>query len=442
MTATRRTIVMGAGGRDFHDFNVALRDDPTVTVTAFTAAQIPGIDDRRYPAELAGPRYPQGIPIRPEAELEELVGRDHVDEVVIAYSDLADTQVMHLASRVLAAGADVRFLGPDATMLAAPVPVVSVCATRTGAGKSQVSRWIAHHVQATGRRPALIRHPMPYGDLAAQRVQRFATLADIDAAHCTIEEREEYESPVREGLVIWAGVDYAAIVAGAAAESDVIIWDGGNNDLPFVRPDLALCVVDPLRAGDELGTYPGEVNLRMADVAVVNKVDQATPEQLDVVRRSIAAVAPRAVVVTARSPVTLEPGPDLAGARVLVIDDGPTLTHGGLSFGAGMVAARAAGALPVDPRPTAVGAMAQAFVDFPHLDLALPALGYSDQQLADLAATIRATECDAVVTGTPIDLRHLIPVDRPVRHVTYAFEQVDGPPLADLLRPVLETAPP
>jgi len=434
--------VLGAGGRDFHDFNVVFRDDPTVEVVAFTATQIPGIDDRNYPTRLAGSRYPDGIPIRPEAGLEALVGDLGVDEVVIAYSDLSAAQVLHLASRALAAGADVRLLGPDATMLEAPVPVVAVSAVRTGAGKSQVSRWIARHLRHQGLAVAMIRHPMPYGDLEAQRVQRFATLADIDAARCTVEEREEYESPVRDGLVMWAGVDYAAIVEGAAAESDVIVWDGGNNDMPFVRPDLACCVLDPLRAGDELGSYPGEVNLRMADVVIVNKVDQASAEQLAVVRRSIAAAAPGAVVIEARSPVTLEPGPSLAGARVLVIEDGPTLTHGGLSWGAGTVAARAAGAELVDPRPTAVGAIADAFERFGHLDRAIPALGYSDQQLADLGATIAATDCDAVITGTPIDLRPLVAIDRPVRHATYTFEQAAGPPLQELLAPVVATAQP
>jgi predicted GTPase len=433
-------VVLGAGGRDFHDFNVVFRDDPGVEVVAFTATQIPGIDDRWYPAELAGPRYPDGIPIRPEAELERLVADLAVHDVVIAYSDLSAAQLLDLASRALATGADVRLLGPDATMLVAPVPVVAVSAVRTGAGKSQISRWIAHHLQDRGLRPAMIRHPMPYGDLAAQRVQRFSTLADIDAADCTVEEREEYELPVREGLVMWAGVDYAAIVEGAGADSDVIVWDGGNNDLPFVRPDLACCALDPLRAGDELGSYPGEVNLRMADVVVINKVDQADPSQLQQLHGSIRAVAPDAAVIEARSPVTLEPGPSLSGARVLVVEDGPTLTHGGLAWGAGTVAARQAGAELVDPRPTAVGAIASAFERFGHLDRAVPALGYSDQQLADLAATIAATDCDAVITGTPIDLRSLIGIDRPVRHATYRFEQVSGPPLGDLLAPIVDDA--
>lgn len=441
---TRRVLVLGAGGRDFHVFNMALRDDPAAEVVAFTAAQIPGIDDRRYPAELAGPRYPTGIPIRPEADLEALVDEGRVDEVVIAYSDLSHRQVMHLASRVLAAGADVRMMGPARTELACAVPAVAVSATRTGAGKSQISRWIAGHLRSEGLRPAMIRHPMPYGDLRAQRVQRFASPADLDAADCTVEEREEYELPVRMGLVMWAGVDYPEIVARAAAESDVIVWDGGNNDLPFVTPDLHICVLDPLRAGDELDSYPGEAVLRSADVVVVNKVDRASSEQLQVVRASIATAARDAVVLEAESRVTLEDGPSLQGRAVVVVEDGPTLTHGGLPYGAGTVAALDAGAEIVDPRDVAVGALADAYRRFPHLGKALPALGYSDQQLADLAATIRAAvragSAAAVVTGTPTDLRHLIDVDVPVRHATYEFVQRDGPPLEDLLVPVIEAA--
>lgn len=445
-TATpRRVLVLGAGGRDFHDFNVALRDDPGVEVVAFTATQIPGIDHRRYPAELAGPRYPDGIPIVPEGGLEDLVTDRRVDEVVIAYSDLSHTQVMHLASRALARGADVRLLGPGSTALDVAVPTVAVSATRTGSGKSQVSRWIALHLRDRGLQPSMIRHPMPYGDLLAQRVQRFATLADLDAADCTVEEREEYEEPVRLGLVMWAGVDYEEIVARAAAESDVVVWDGGNNDLPFVRPDLHLCVLDPLRPGDEVGSHPGEAVLRSADVVVINKVDQATPEALLQVRRSIAAAAPDAVVVEAESRVHLEAGPPLRDRPVIVVEDGPTLTHGGLAIGAATVAARDAGAVVVDPRPTAVGALEEAYRTYPHLGTALPALGYSEDQRADLAATIRATAAAtgavAVLTGTPIDLRHVVEVDLPVRHVTYEFVQVAGPPLEELLAPVVDGVP-
>jgi predicted GTPase len=441
----RRVLVLGAGGRDFHDFNVALRDDPGVEVVAFTATQIPGIDDRRFPPELAGDRYPQGIPIRPESELEDLVTDHGVDEVVIAYSDLSHREVMHLASRALSRGADVRFLGPSSTAVDVPVPSVAVTATRTGAGKSQVSRWVALHYRDRGLIPAMVRHPMPYGDLLAQRVQRFARLEDLDAAACTIEEREEYEAPVRAGLVMWAGVDYVEILARAAAESDVVVWDGGNNDLPFVRADLDLCVLDPLRAGDELDSHPGEAVLRSADVVIVNKVDQATPEALQEVRRSVAALAPRATVIDAVSRVTLEDGPPLRGLPVVVVEDGPTLTHGGMPWGAGTVAALGAGAVVADARPHAVGALADAYRAHPHLGAALPALGYSPAQRADLAATIRATArahgAVAVVTGTPIDLRHVLDVDLPVRHASYRFEQVAGPPLTELLDRVVGLGP-
>ncbi len=428
---------MGAGGRDFHDFLVLFRDDPGVEVVAFTAAQIPGIDDRVLPPSLAGARYPRGITIRPEAELDAIV-RDHdVDEVVIAYSDLSHADVMHLASRALAAGADVRLPGPRSTELVSTVPVVAVCAVRTGAGKSQTTRRIGHLLRDAGLRVVVVRHPMPYGDLEAMRVQRFATLADIDAAHPSVEEREEYEEPVRAGLVMYAGVDYEAILRAAEADADVIVWDGGNNDLPFFRPDLLVTVVDPLRSGDELGYHPGEANLRRADVVVVNKVDSAPPGAVDQVLASVAAVNPSATVVRAASPVVLDPGPSLAGAPVLVVEDGPTLTHGGMPFGAGIVAARAAGAVPVDPRPYATGSLAAVFARFPALGPVLPAMGYGDEQLADLAATIRAVPCDAVITGTPIDLTHLVGLAAPVRRARYELVEVGAPTLTDVLAPLI-----
>ena len=340
---------MGAGGRDFHDFAVAFRDDPEVRVVAFTAAQIPGIGGRTYPATLAGPRYPEGIPIVDEADLVELIEREHVDEVVLAYSDLAHVEVMHKASVVLAAGADFRLLGPDATWLRSSKPVIAVCASRTGAGKSQTSRFVCSVLRDAGLRVALVRHPMPYGDLEAMRVQRFATLDDIDAADPTIEEREEYEAPVAMGMVTWAGVDYAAILEGAEREADVIVWDGGNNDFPFFRPDLMITVLDPLRPGDELTYHPGETCLRLADVIVINKVDTASASAVEAVQANARAANPRARIVHTASPVSIDEGPSLAGARVVVVEDGPTLTHGGMAYGAGAVAAEQAGAVPVDP---------------------------------------------------------------------------------------------
>ena len=436
MSAVRNVIVMGAGGRDFHDFALVFRDDPDVRVVAFTAAQIPGIDDRRFPASLAGPSYPDGIPVRPQAELTQLI-RDHeVDEVVLAYSDLSYADVMHLSAEVLAAGADFRLLGPDATMLRSTKPVIAVCASRTGAGKSQTTRRIGRILRDAGLRVALVRHPMPYGDLEAMRVQRFATLDDIEASNPTIEEREEYELPVREGMVMWAGVDYEAILRAAEAEADVIVWDGGNNDLPFFRPDVMVTVVDPLRPGHECAWYPGEVNLRLADIVVVNKVDVAAPADVGTVIANVRRLAPAASIVQAASPVVLSDGVSLAGARVLVVEDGPSVTHGGMPFGAGTVAARAEGALElVDPRPFAVGSIADTFARYPHIGAVLPAMGYGEQQLEDLAATIAATPCDVVVTGTPIDLSGVIHVDRPLRHASYSLHEIGSPDLASLLVP-------
>ena len=433
----QKVVVMGAGGRDFHDFNLVFREDADTRVVAFTAAQIPGIDDRAYPASLAGPLYPDGIPIVPEERLAELIHAEAVDEVVLAYSDLAHEDVMHKASIALAAGADFRLLGPRSTMLLATKPVVSVTAVRTGCGKSQTSRRIGSLLRAAGLRVALVRHPMPYGDLESMRTQRFASLADIDEAHPTIEEREEYEAPVALGMTVYAGVDYGEILALAEAEADVIVWDGGNNDFPFFAPDLSVVVVDPLRAGDELAYHPGEANLRRADVVVVNKIDSAELAQLETVLKDIRLVNVEAHIVLARSPVELRDGPPLEGRRVLVVDDGPTLTHGGMPFGAGTVAAREAGAAElVDPRPCAVGSIAETFARYPDLRV-LPAMGYSDEQLAELERTIDACDCDVVVTGTPIDLARLIRSRHPIRHATYRLEEVGGVPLVDLLEPIV-----
>ncbi len=433
---------MGAGGRDFHNFNTVFRDDEGVEVVAFTATQIPGIDQRTYPAVLAGERYADGIPIRPEADLADLVATHAVDEVVLAYSDLSDAQVMHRASVVLAAGADFSLLGPNATMLRSTRPVVAVCAVRTGSGKSQTSRRVCRLLRDAGWHPVLVRHPMPYGDLTTMAVQRFASQADIDAAAPTIEEREEYETPVRDGLVVYAGVDYAAILADVEAEADVIVWDGGNNDTSFFRPDLTITVVDPLRAGDETGYYPGEVNLLLADVVVVNKVDSAPPDVVDRVVESVHRTNPTAMIVRAASPVTLAGDTSLAGRRVLVVEDGPTITHGGMPFGAGTVAARQAGATAlVDPRPFAVGSVADAFRLYPHIGPVLPAMGYSQAQVRDLEATIDATDCDLVVNGSPVRLDRLVQVRAPIRQATYELREIGRPDLADVLAPFLERWP-
>jgi predicted GTPase len=437
----RKTIIMGAGGRDFHNFNVAFRHDPNTDVFAFTATQIPGIAGRTYPPALAGPRYPDGIPIRPEDELTQLVREHEVDEVVLAYSDLKHETVMHKASLVLSTGADFRLMGPAATMLRSTKPVIAVCATRTGCGKSQTSRTVGRLLLDEGLKVALVRHPMPYGNLEAMRVQRFETLEEIDASNPTVEEREEYEEPVRMGMVMYAGVDYEAILRRAEEEADVVVWDGGNNDFPFLRPDLLIVVADPLRPGHELLYHPGETNLRMADVVVINKVDTAEAHNVEQVLENIESVNPMAQVVFAKSPPVLDPGPDLFGKYVLVVDDGPTLTHGEMPFGAGLVAARNAGAAKiVDPRPYAVGSIKDAFEKWPQLTNVLPAMGYGEQQLAELEATINAADCDVVVTGTPIDLGRLITSCHPIRHVRYELEEVGSPTLGDVLEPIVAPA--
>ncbi len=429
---------MGAGGRDFHNFNVVFRDDPEITVAAFTATQIPGIAGRIYPSSLAGPRYPEGIPVHPEHELADLIDRYGVDEVVFAYSDVSHEHVMHRASAVLAAGADFRLLGPDSTMLAATRPVVAVCAVRTGAGKSQTSRRVAHVLRDAGLRVVLVRHPMPYGDLEAMRVQRFASVSDIDRSHPTIEEREEYERAVADGFVMYAGVDYGAILEQAEAEADVIVWDGGNNDFSFIRPDVLIVVADPLRAGHGLTYHPGETNLRMADAVLVNKLGSASDEQVNELMASVNSVNPDAVVIRADSVVALGPGPPLAGKPVLVIEDGPSVTHGGLTWGAGTVAARQGGAGElVDPRAWAVGSIAQTMQEYPHLGPVLPAMGYSDQQLHDLEETINSVECELVVAGTPVELERLIRSRHPIRQVRYELRELGEPTLAQALAPII-----
>ena len=432
----KRIVIMGAGGRDFHNFNVAYRGDAATQVVAFTAAQIPGIDDRRYPAALAGPQYPEGIPIRPEAELADLIRAHDVDEVVFAYSDLSYAEVMRRSAVVLAAGASFTLLGPAATMLESSRPVIAVVAARTGCGKSQTSRRVAQLLRDAGLRVALVRHPMPYGDLVAMRVQRFATQADIDASNPTIEEREEYEEPVRLGMVMYAGVDYEAILRQAEQEADVIIWDGGNNDFSFYRPDLTITVVDPLRPGHELGYHPGEVNLRLADAVVVNKIDSASTDAVARVVANVHEVNPSAAIVRAASPVVLAGAGSLVGKRVLVVEDGPTITHGGMPFGAGTVGAHHAGVAQfVDPRPVAVGSIAETFRKYPHIGPVLPAMGYGDAQLADLTATIVASDCEVVVNGSPFALSRLLHLDVPIRDAVYSLSEVGHPDLADVLAP-------
>jgi len=429
-----RIVIMGAAGRDFHNFNTVFREDASSRVVAFTATQIPNIDDRRYPKELAGPLYPDGIPIHPESDLPQLIREHEIDQVVFAYSDVSHETVMHKASLVLACGADFRLVGPRASMLKASVPVVSVCAVRTGSGKSQTSRRVAGILRAKGRRVVSIRHPMPYGDLVRQKVQRFAALEDLDRHRCTIEEREEYEPHIMAGGVVYAGVDYGAILAQAQEEADVILWDGGNNDLPFYRSDLEIVVADPLRPGHERTYHPGETNLRRAHVVVINKIDSAAPEGVEAVRRSIHELNPKAMVVDAASPLFVDGAEQIRGQRVLAVEDGPTLTHGEMKYGAGVVAARRHGAAEiVDPRPYTVGTIARTFEAYPAIGTLLPAMGYGEQQVKDLEATIERTPCDVVLVATPIDLRRVIEIRKPALRVGYELQEIGKPDLADAL---------
>ncbi len=436
----RRVVIMGAAGRDFHNFNIAYRANPSVRVVAFTAAQIPGIAGRRYPASLAGERYPQGIPIEDEADLEAICRRERVDEVVFAYSDVRHETVMHAASRALAAGADFALLGPRSTMLQSRVPVIAVCATRTGTGKSQTSRWLSRRLRDQGLRVAAIRHPMPYGDLERQRVQRFATLEDLDVHECTIEEREEYEPHIASGSVVFAGVDYAEILGRAEQESDVIIWDGGNNDFPFIRPDLSIVLTDALRPGDADAYHPGEATLRMADIVVIAKTDAASHEQIAEAEAEARTLNPGARIVRAMSPVHLDDPEAVRGKRVLVVDDGPTLTHGGMAYGAGYVAAVAAGAHVVDPLPYADDAIRRALANYPHIAHVLPALGYGDDQLAALQRSIAASPVDVVVSGTPIDLAAVVDVPQRIVRARYDFAEVGEPVLGPLVDDVIRRA--
>ena len=434
-------LIMGAAGRDFHNFNVVFRDRPEYRVVAFTAAQIPNIAGRCYPPELAGSLYPEGIPIHPEGELESLIAIHKVDEVIFAYSDISHGDVMHQASRVLAAGADFSLLGGRRTMVPAKKPVVSVCAVRTGAGKSPATRKIASLLREEGLRVAVIRHPMPYGDLAKQAVQRFACLEDLRIADCTIEEMEEYEPHIREGHVVFAGVDYERILREAEREADVLLWDGGNNDVPFFVSDLEIVLVDPHRAGHERIYFPGEVNLLRADVLVLTKMDTASPEQVHEVRANIRQLNPKAVVLETAMPVTVDRPHLIKGKRVLVIEDGPTLTHGGMSFGAGVLAAKQQGASElVDPRPYAVGTIQQIFAQYPHIGNLLPAMGYGATQVRELEDTIDRVPCDVVLIATPVDLGRIISIKQPTCRVTYRLEEQGIPGFRDVLAGVISQA--
>jgi predicted GTPase len=425
-----RTIIMGAAGRDFHNFQVAYRDNERVEVVAFTATQIPGIDSRTYPAALAGALYPNGIPIYPEAELTRLIHELMVAKVVFAYSDVAHVDVMHKASTVLAAGADFCMLGPDRTMIASNKPVISICAVRTGVGKSGISRYVWNLLREHGVRAVDIRHPMPYRDLTAMRAERYGSMEDLDRLEVTVEEREEYEPFIETGGVVMAGVDYTDILRAAEAEADVIIWDGGNNDMPFIRSDLEIVALDPHRPGHERLYHPGEVNFLRADVLVINKVDTADPSSVSDLRDAAKRFNPKATVVETDSTVKVVGGDArIAGKKVLVIEDGPTVTHGGMPYGAGIIAARRAGAIVVDPRPYAVGSLADTFQAWGHLTEVLPAMGYSAEQLADLAATIAAVPCDAVLIATPIDLGRLIDIEQDAVRVTYEVEDRSEPTL-------------
>jgi predicted GTPase len=440
----RKVLIAGAAGRDFHNFNVAFRGRDDVRVVAFTATQIPDIEGRVYPAELAGEGYPDGIPILAEEELAEIVRREEIDDVVFAYSDVTHEHVMHIGSTVLAAGADYRLMGPRSTELRSSKPVVAICAVRTGSGKSQTTRHVASVLRGAGKRVAVLRHPMPYGDLTKQAVQRFERYEDLDAADATIEEREEYEPHIAEGNIVFAGIDYGAILERAEQEADVVVWDGGNNDTPFIHPDLHLVVVDPHRPGHELRYHPGETNLRMANACVVNKIDTAPKEGVEAVLESICAVNPEAAIVRAASPFEVEQDThEIRGKRVLAIEDGPTLTHGEMTYGAAVLAAKEGGASElVDPRPFAVGSIKDTFAKYPHMTQLLPAMGYGRKQMEELRETISRSDADLVLIGTPIDLRRVIELDKPALRVTYSLQEIGEPTIAQLLaeRGIIDSA--
>ena len=431
-----RVLIMGAAGRDFHNFNVIYRNDPQSKVVAFTATQIPNIEGRLYPPELSGELYPDGIPILDEVDLSRLISEFKVDDVVFAYSDVSHEYVMHKASEVLKCGSNFKLLGGEKTMIKSNKPVIAIGAVRTGSGKSQTTRRVAEVLTYAGVSVAVIRHPMPYGDLTKQKVQRFATIEDLKKHDCTIEEMEEYEPHIDRGSVVFAGIDYKAILDKAEKEADIILWDGGNNDMPFYKPDLFLVIVDPHRPGHELLFYPGESNLLMADVVVINKMDTAEPENIATVKANIASVNPGSTIIEAASPVTVEKPDVIKGKRCLVVEDGPTLTHGGMKFGAGIVAAEKFGATEVvDPRPWITGTITLTFESYPDIGKLLPAMGYGEQQIKDLEATINAADCDVVIIGTPIDLRRLLHIEKPSVRVTYNLKETGRPTVANVLEP-------
>ncbi|HEY7557283.1 MAG TPA: cyclic 2,3-diphosphoglycerate synthase [Candidatus Binatia bacterium] len=438
-SAVTRLLIMGAAGRDFHTFNVCFRANPAYRVVAFTAAQIPGIENRCYPPSLSGDLYPAGIPIYAEESLEELIVKERIHQTIFAYSDISHLNVMHLASRVLACGADFRLIGPERSFLDAERPVISVCAVRTGCGKGSVVRRINAILREKRFRPVVVRHPMPYGDLARQAVQRFASIEDCDRQDCTIEEREEYEQHIREGVVVYAGVDYARILAAAEQEADIIVWDGGNNDWPFFKPDLEIVLLDPHRAGHELLYHPGETNFRRAQVLVVNKLDSAPVSGVREVFDNIARINPQATVIQSRSAVTVDRPELIKGKRVLVIEDGPTLTHGEMPYGSGIIAAQRYGAAEIiDAKPFAQGTLRETFARYPWLSQALPAMGYSESQLRDLAATISAVPCDAIIVATPVDLARVIALPKAYSRVRYDLEEISHPDLAEVVSAFLQ----
>ena len=431
----RKVIIMGAAGRDFHNFNQYFRDNEKYEVVAFTATQIPNIFDRKYPSELAGKLYPTGIPIYPESELEDLIKAKNVDLIVFAYSDVGYEYVMHKSALVNSCGADFMLMGTKSTWVKSTKPVISVCAIRTGCGKSQTTRRVFDILKAMGKKVVVIRHPMPYGNLVEQKVQRFATFEDLDKYKCTIEEREEYEPHIVNNTVIYAGVDYEAILREAEKEADIIIWDGGNNDISFYKTDLQITVVDPHRAGHELKYYAGEINLRLADVVVINKIDSADISDIITVRENIQKINPKAIVIDAASPISVDKPEVIKGKRVLVVEDGPTLTHGEMKFGAGVVAARKFGCKNlVDPRPFTVGNITRTFKRYPEIGMLLPAMGYSPQQVKDLEETINKTDCDSVILATPIDLNKIINIDKPTARVKYDLQEIGYPDFEDVLK--------
>ena len=430
----KRIIIMGAAGRDFHNFNLCFRDNPAYEVVAFTAAQIPFIQDRQYPKELAGVLYPNGIPVYPEERLAALIKEQKVDEVVFSYSDISHEYVMHRASLVTALGANFILLGAEKTMLKAKKPVISVCAVRTGCGKSGVTRLICKILIQKGKRPAALRHPMPYGDFVKQRIQRFATQADLIKCNCTIEEREEFEPLVDAGVTVYAGVDYADILKQVDKEADIIVWDGGNNDLPFIKPDLEIVVLDPHRPGHELLYYPGEANFRRADVLIINKMDTAKGSAVDIIMKNIKQVNPEAVVVYAASVIKAAHGDSIQGKRVLVVEDGPTLTHGGMAYGAGIITAERYNASEIiDPRPFATGSIKETLSLYPHIKNLIPAMGYAERQIKDLEDTINNIPCDMVLIATPVDLARIIKIDKPSVRISYEIEEMGRPSIADIL---------